>query len=89
MTDNPVIEEVLTTLREEGHITTADVRRCKVDGKDVYVAFMCTVNDWVIFVQADAADVMAPITTINTICIIVGIILLMSALVVGYIMTLP
>lgn len=87
MTDNPVIEEVLTTLREEGHITTADVRRCKVDGKDVYVAFMCTVNDWVIFVQADAADVMAPITTINTICIIVGIILLMSALVVGYIMT--
>ena len=87
MTDNPVIEEVLTTLREEGHITTADVRRCKVDGKDVYVAFMCTVNDWVIFVQADAADVMAPITTINTICIIVGIILLMIALVVGYIMT--
>lgn len=87
MTDNPVIEEVLTTLREEGHITTADVRRCKVDGKDVYVAFMCTVNDWVIFVQADAADVMAPVTTINTICIIVGIILLMIALVVGYIMT--
>ena len=87
MTDNPVIEEVLTTLREEGHITTADVRRCKVDGKDVYVAFMCTVNDWVIFVQADAADVMAPITTINTICIIVGIILLMIALIVGYIMT--
>lgn len=87
MTDNPVIEEVLTTLREEGHITTADVRRCKVDGKDVYVAFMCTVNDWVIFVQADAADVMAPITAINTICIIVGIILLMIALVVGYIMT--
>ena len=87
MTDNPVVEEVLTTLREEGHITTADVRRCKVDGKDVYVAFMCTVNDWVIFVQADAADVMAPITTINTICIIVGIILLMIALVVGYIMT--
>lgn len=87
MTDNPVVEEVLTTLRDEGHITTADVRRCKVDGKDVYVAFMCTVNDWVIFVQADAADVMAPITTINTICIIVGIILLMIALVVGYIMT--
>ena len=87
MTDNPVVEEVLTTLREEGHITTADVRRCKVDGKDVYVAFMCTVNDWVIFVQADAADVMAPITTINTICIIVGIILLMIALIVGYIMT--
>lgn len=87
MTDHPVVEEVLATLRDEGHITTADVRRCKVDGKDVYVAFMCTVNDWVIFVQADAADVMAPITTINTICIIVGIILLMIALVVGYIMT--
>lgn len=87
MTDNPVIEEVLTTLREEKHITTADVRRCKVDGKDVYVAFMCTVNDWVIFVQADAADVMAPVVTINTICTIVGLILLLIALAVGYILT--
>lgn len=50
MTDNPVIEEVLRVMREEGHITTADVRTCKDDGKDMYVAFMCTVNDWVIYV---------------------------------------
>lgn len=87
MTNNPVVLEVLTTLREEGHITTADVRTCKVDGKDVYVAFMCTVNDWVIYVQADASDVMAPVTTINTICIVVGIILLVAALVIGGIVT--
>ena len=87
MTDNPVIEEVLTTLRDEGHITTADVRTCTINGKKVYIAFMCTVNDWVIFVQADASDVMAPVTAINTICIIVGLILLFVALVIGYIMT--
>ena len=87
MTDNPVIEEVLTTLRNEGHITTADVRTCTINGKKVYIAFMCTVNDWVIFVQADASDVMAPVTAINTICIIVGLILLFVALVIGYIMT--
>lgn len=87
LTGNPVIEEVLTTLREEGHITTADVRTCKVDGKKVYVAFMCTVNDWVIFVQADASDVLAPVNTINTISVIVGIILLAVALVIGYILT--
>ena len=87
MTDNPVIEEVLTTLRDEGHITTADVRTCTINGKKVYIAFICTVNDWVIFVQADASDVMAPVTAINTICIIVGLILLFVALVIGYIMT--
>lgn len=87
MTNNPVVQEVLDTLQQEGHITTADVRKCKVDGEDVYVAFMCTVNDWVIYVQADASDVMAPVTTINTICTIVGIILLIIALLVGYIMT--
>lgn len=87
LTDNPVVEEVLTTLREEGHITTADVRTCKINGKEVYVAFMCTVNDWVIFVQADASDVMKPVNTINTVCIVVGAILLFVALAVGYIMT--
>ena len=36
----------------KNNITTADVRTCMIDGKEVYVAFMCTVNDWVIFVQA-------------------------------------
>lgn len=87
LTGNPIIEEVLTTMREEGHITTADVRTCMIDDKEVYVAFMCTVNDWVIFVQADASDVMAPVKTINTICIIVGIILLAAALLIGGIVT--
>lgn len=86
MEGNPVIEDVLARL-QEGYITTADVKTCKVDGKEVYVAFMCTVNDWVIFVQADKADVLRPVTTISTYCIIIGIVLLAIALVIGSIIT--
>ena len=66
---NPVVEEVLNTLNTKGMITTADVKQSTVDGKDVYIAFMCTVNDWVVVVQADTEDVMAPITTINMWCL--------------------
>lgn len=80
---NPVVEEVLATLNN-GYITTADVRHSEVDGRDVYIAFMCTVNDWVVVVQADTADVMAPVMNINTWCIGVGLILLSMGLVVGY-----
>lgn len=83
---NAVIQSVLDTL-ETGMITTADVRECTVDGKEVYVAFMCTVNDWVIFVQADKADVMKPIHTISTICAVVGLVLLLAALCVGMVVT--
>lgn len=83
---NQVISDVLDRLRE-GHITTADVTTCTVDGKEVYIAFMCTVNDWVIFVQADKADVLQPVTTINTYCIVIGCVLLAVMLVIGYIIT--
>ncbi len=83
---NQVVEDVLARL-QEGYITTADVRTCTVDGKSVYVAFMCTVNDWVIFVQADEADVLRPVTTINTYCIVIGMILLVVVLILGYIIT--
>ena len=83
MEENQVIQSVLDRLNE-GYITTADVRTCKVDGKEVYVAFMCTVNDWVVWVQADKSDVLHPVTVINNCCIIVGGILLFIALVVGY-----
>ncbi|MGN0352638.1 MAG: methyl-accepting chemotaxis protein [Roseburia sp.] len=83
---NEVIEEVLQRLRE-GYITTADVRTCNVNGKEEYVAFMCTVNDWVVFVQAEKSDVLQPITTINTYCIVIGCILLAVMLVIGYIIT--
>ncbi len=36
--NNPVVEEVVQKL-QDGFITTADVRKCQVDGKTVYVAF--------------------------------------------------
>lgn len=83
MEGNQVIQDVLDRLGE-GYITTADVKTCKVDGKEVYVAFMCTVNDWVVYVQADKSDVLRPVTTINTYCIVVGAILLFIALAAGY-----
>lgn len=83
---NAVIEEVLARL-QEGYITTADVKTCTVDGERVYVAFMCTVNDWVVFVQADEADVLKPITTISTWCIVIGMVLLAAALIIGYFIT--
>lgn len=83
---NEVIESVITRLNE-GYITTADVKTCTVDGKSVYVAFMCTVNDWVIFVQADEADVLKPVTTISSWCIVIGMLLLAVTLVIGYFTT--
>lgn len=76
---NTVIQSVLDTL-QAGMITTADVRECTVDGREVYIAFMCTVNDWVIFVQADKSDVMKPVNTISAICAVIGLVLLLAAL---------
>ena len=83
---NAVIQSVLDTL-QTGMITTADVRECTVDGREVYIAFMCTVNDWVIFVQADKSDVMKPVNTISTICAFIGLALLLAALCVGMVVT--
>lgn len=83
---NTVIQSVLDTL-QTGMITTADVRECTVDGREVYIAFMCTVNDWVIFVQADKSDVMKPVNTISAICAVIGLVLLLAALGVGMVVT--
>lgn len=83
---NAVIQSVLDTL-QTGMITTADVRECKVDGREVYIAFMCTVNDWIIFVQADKSDVMKPVNTISAICAVIGLILLLAALGIGMVVT--
>lgn len=80
---NEVIEEVIATLNK-GYITTADVRESIVDGKEVYLAFMCTVNDWVVVVQADRADVIEPIVIINKCCIGVGMVLLFLSIIGGY-----
>ena len=84
---NPVIQSVLDTLQKKDMITTADVRECTVDGKEVYIAFMCTVNDWVIFVQADKSDVMKPVNTISAICAVIGLVLLLAALGIGMAVT--
>lgn len=83
---NTVIQSVLDTL-QTGMITTADVRECTVDGREVYIAFMCTVNDWVIFVQADKSDVLQPVNTISAICAVIGLVLLLAALGIGMIVT--
>lgn len=84
--DNQVIEEVVQKL-QEGYMTTADVRKCRVDGKEVYVAFMCTVNDWVVVVQADESDVLKPVVTISLYTLIVGVILFVLALFIGFVIT--
>ena len=81
---NEVIENVLDRLGQ-GYITTADVTTCTVDGKEVYIAFMCTVNDWVIFVEADADDVLQPITTITTYTIVAGVAVFIVAIAVAYV----
>ena len=83
---NAVVEAVLERL-QQGYITTADVQTCVVDGENVYVAFMCTVNDWVIFVQADEADVLAPIKTITNYSVMVGAALLVVVLLIGAVIT--
>ena len=87
ISDNSVVQEVLDRLNNEGIITTADVRTCKVDGKDVYEAFVCTVDDWVVVVQADKADVLAPVTKTTTSSILLGAILLAIFLVLGQVIT--
>lgn len=84
--NNPVVEEVVGKL-QEGFVTTADVRKCQVDGKPVYVAFMCTVNDWVVVVQADEADVLKPVNSIALYSLVIGIALLFLALITGFFMT--
>lgn len=83
---NQVVEDVVQRL-QEGYITTADVRKCDVDGVPVYVAFMCTVNDWVVVVQADEADVLKPVYTISLYTLVIGAVLLVLALTVGIFIT--
>lgn len=84
MGDNPLVQEVIDTINNEGHITTADVRACVVDGKSVYVGFICTVNDWVLCVQIDKSDMMKPVNTITLYCVVIGVILLVGCLIIGY-----
>lgn len=87
MQGNSVVQAVLDRMNNEGVITTADVKTATVDGKSVYIAFMCTVNDWVVAVQADTDDIMAPVMKANTWCISVGLVFLVICLVIGYIVT--
>lgn len=87
ITGNSVIQAVLDRYKAEDVITTADVGECTVDGTEKYVAFICTVNDWVLFVQADKAEVLQSINEMNRYCTMVGAILVAIIIVIGYIMT--
>lgn len=87
LTGNSVIQAVLDKYKAEDVITTADVGECVVDGTEKYVAFICTVNDWVLFVQADKAEVLQPISEMNRYCTIVGSILVAIIIAIGYIIT--
>ena len=87
MTGNKVIQDVLDQLNSTGVMPTADVKECKVDGAQKYVAYMCTVNDWVVYVEADKDDVLSSITTIITSSLIVGGLFILLAVVIGIIVT--
>lgn len=83
---NEVVEEVVKNL-QNGNMTTADVKKCEVEGTSVYVAFICTVNDWVVVVQADEKDVLQPVYTISAYTLAIGAILLVLALLAGLFIT--
>lgn len=87
MTGNKVIQDVLDQLNSTGIMPAADVKECKVDGTQKYVAYMCTVNDWVVYVEADKDDVLSSITSIITSSLIVGGLLILLAVVIGIIVT--
>lgn len=87
MTGNKVIQDVLDQLNSTGVMPTADVKECKVDGAQKYVAYMCTVNDWVVYVEADKDDVLSSITSIITSSLIVGGLFILLAVVIGIIVT--
>ena len=87
MEDNPVIQKVLDKLNSTGVMETAKVEECKVDGKEKYIAFMCTVNDWVVYVEADKSDVLASITTITTFSLLMGVVLVILAVGIGILVT--
>ncbi len=87
MGDNPLVQGIIDTINNEGHITVADVKECVVDGKSVYVGYICTVNDWVLCVQVDKTDMLAPVYTITIYCVVIGAILLVGCLLIGYIIT--
>ena len=89
MTGNKVIQDVLDQLNSTGVMPTADVKECKVDGTQKYVAYMCTVNDWVVYVEADKDDVLSSITSIITSSLIVGGLFILLAVVIGIIVTGP
>lgn len=87
MSNNPTIQGILDKINTEGRITTADVVKTSAGGEPVYLAFMCTVNNWVLVVQTDVSDVIAPVNTITIYCVIVGAIILLLSLIVGYTIT--
>ena len=87
MESNSVVQDVLDKLNSTGVMPVADVKECKSGDEDRYVAYMCTVNDWVVYVEADKTDVLAPITTITTVSLFVGALLVILAVAIGILVT--
>ena len=81
----PELQEIQSKLKD-GYITTADVIQTKVNGDDKFIAYICTVNDWLLYVQVDETDALKPIRTINSMSIIVGCILLAIAIAISFVL---
>lgn len=86
MEKNAVVEKVLRKVNE-GTIERANVESCVVGGVEKYVAYMCTVNNWVLYVQADKAEVLEPIDTMNAACTMVGVGVLVGCVILGFLVT--
>ncbi|MBE5961673.1 MAG: methyl-accepting chemotaxis protein [Lachnospiraceae bacterium] len=71
MPDVPELMKVLERLNE-GYITTADVITAEIDGEEKYLSYICTINDWLLYVQADKKDVLQPLSAITKVCVIAG-----------------
>lgn len=77
-----IIDEVYESLRN-GEVKNADVDMYREDGKNKYVAYMCTVNDWILYVTVDESDILKAVNTINSYVIIIGIVILILVYIIG------
>ena len=77
-----IIDEVYESLRN-GEVKNADVDMYREDGKNKYVAYMCTVNDWILYVTVDESDILKAVNTINSYVIIIGIVILILVFIIG------
>ena len=83
MKSNPVIEEVYESLKK-GEVKNADVDMYRENGKNKYVAYICTVNDWILYVTVDESDILKQVNKINSYAIGIGAVILVFVFVVAW-----